>query len=134
MIEGFHPADYILGGLTIVMAVLGLFRGFSGMLAFVLAAIAAAFAASFGWAYSASLTTVTWQRGAGVLVATLLAFGLMRLMVKKLVNGLLSQPSDAIFGFLIGASLGALILVAWASAGAYLEYSFLAQQVSTYVR
>lgn len=134
MIEGFQPADYALCGVTIVMAVLGLFRGFSGTLGFVLGAVAAAFAASFGWVHSASFTDVAWQRGAGVLVATLLAFGIVRLVVKKLVNGLLAQPSDAIFGFLIGAALGILVLVAWAYSGAYLEYSILAREVSAYVR
>ena len=134
MIDGFQPADYALCGITVVMAVLGLFRGFSGTLAFVLAAIAAAFAGSFGWAYSASLTNVLWQRGAGVLVVTLLAFGFVRLIVKKLVNGLLAQPSDAILGFLTGAALGVLILAAWAFSGAYLEYSTLARAAAGYVR
>ena len=134
MIDGFQPADYALCGITVVMAVLGLFRGFSGTLAFVLAAVAAAFAGSFGWAYSASVTNVLWQRGAGVLVVTLLAFGFVRLIVKKLVNGLLAQPSDAILGFLTGAALGALILAAWAFSGAYLEYSTLARAAAGYVR
>ena len=134
MVEGFQPADYAICGITIVMAVLGLFRGFSGTLGFVLGAVAAAFAASFGWTYSASFTDVAWQRGAGVLVVTLLAFGIVRLIVKKLVNGLLAQPSDAIFGFLIGVALGVLILVAWAYSGAYLEYSTLAREASAYVR
>lgn len=134
VIENFLPADYALCGLTVVMAVLGLFRGFSGTLGFVLGVIAALVTASFGWTYSASLTAVVWQRGAGVLVATLLAFGFVRLIVKKLVNGLLAQPSDAIFGFLIGAALGVLVLVAWAHSGIYLEYSTLAKEVSSYVR
>ena len=134
MIEGFQPADYVLCGLMVVMAVLGLFRGFSGTLGFVLAAIAATLTATFGWTFSASFTDVTWQRALGVLVATLLAFGLVRLIVKKLVNGLLAQPSDAIFGFLIGAALGALVIVAWAHSGAYLEYSTLAKELSAYVR
>ena len=134
MVEGFQPADYAICGITIVMAVLGLFRGFSGTLGFVLGAVAAAFAASFGWVHSASFTDVAWQRGAGVLVVTLLAFGVVRLVVKKLVNGLLAQPSDAIFGFLIGVALGVLILVAWAYSGAYLEYSTLAREASAYVR
>lgn len=126
MISGFQPADYILCGITVVMTVLGLFRGFSGTLAFVLAAIAAVFTAMFGWPYSATLTPVMWMRGAGVLVATLLAFGFVRLVVKKLVNGLLAQPSDALLGALTGASLGVLLLVGWALSGMYLEYSNLA--------
>ena len=134
MIENFLPADYALCGITIVMAVLGLFRGFSGTLGFVLGAVAAAFAASFGWACSASFTEVAWQRGAGVLVATLLCFGIVRLIVKKLVNGLLAQPSDAILGCLIGVALGGLVLAAWAYSGAYLEYSNLAKEAAAYVR
>ena len=134
MVEGFLPADYAVCGVTIVMAVLGLFRGFSGTLGFVLGTIAAALAGTFGWTYSASLTDVVWQRGAGVLVGALLSFGLVRLIVKKLVNGLLAQPSDAIFGFLVGAALGVLILVAWAYSGAYLEYSLLAKEAAAYVR
>lgn len=134
MIDGFQPADYVLCGLTIVMAVLGLFRGFSGTLGFVAASAAAVFAALFGWTYSASLTSVAWQRGAGVLVATLLVFGLVRLVVKKFVNGLLAQPTDAIFGCLLGIAIGALLLLAWAHAGAYLEYSHLAREASAYVR
>ena len=134
MVEGFLAADYAICGITIVMAVLGLFRGFSGTLGFVLGAVAAAFAASFGWVHSASFTDVAWQRGAGVLAVTLLVFGIVRLIVKKLVNGLLAQPSDAIFGFLVGAALGVLILVAWAYSGAYLEYSTLAREASAYVR
>lgn len=134
MIDGFLPADYILCGLTIVMAVLGLFRGFSGTLGFILAALAAVLTATFGWTLSASFTEVAWQRAGGVLVATLLAFGLVRLIVKKLVNGLLAQPSDAIFGLLIGAAFGAAALFAWAHSGLYLEYSYLAKELSAYVR
>ena len=134
MIDGFQPADYALCGITIVMAVLGLFRGFSGTLGFAIGAVVAAFTASFGWTYSASLADVAWQRGAGTLVATLLAFGIVRLIVKKLVNGLLAQPTDAIFGLLVGAALGVLVLVGWAYSGAYLEYSTLAREVSAYVR
>ena len=134
MVEGFLPADYAVCGVTIVMAVLGLFRGFSGTLGFVLGTIAAALAGTFGWTYSASLTDVVWQRGAGVLVGALLSFGLVRLIVKRLVNGLLAQPSDAILGFLIGAAVGGAILVAWAYSGAYLEYSTLARGAAASVR
>ena len=129
-----QPADYALCGLTIVTSVLGLFRGFSGMLAFLLATAAAVFAAMFGWEYSVSFTPVAWMRGAGTLLGTLLVFGLVRLCVKKLVNGLLAQPSDSLFGLAIGASIGVILLVAWAYSGFHLEYSFLAQTAAQYVR
>ena len=126
-------ADYVLCGLTIVMVVTGLFRGFSGTIAFALAAAAAAAAGTFGWAWSATLTASAWQRVAGVLVASLLAFGIVRLIVKKLVNGLLAQPSDAILGALVGAAIGASVVVAWALSGLCPEYSALVRMVARHV-
>jgi len=134
VIEGFQPADYALCGLTVVMAVAGLFRGFSGALGFLLAVVAAAATAVFGWMYSVSLTTVVWQRAAGVLLTTLLAFGIVRTVVKRLVNGLLAQPSDALFGLLTGAAFGVLALLVWTWSGLYPEYSFLVRECAAYVR
>ena len=128
------PADYALCGLTLVLAVTGLFRGFSGTLAFVLATASAVFAGMFGWAYSASFTPELWMRAAGTIVGTLLVFGLVRLLIKKFVNGLLAQPSDAVFGMAIGALCGAVVLVAWAYSGLYPEYSNLVRVVAPYVR
>lgn len=129
-----QPADYVLCGITLVMAVTGLFRGFSGTLAFVLATVSAAAAGFVGWPYSAAFTPVPWMRGAGTLVGVLLVFGLVRLIVKKLVGGLLAQPSDALFGAVIGALVGVLLLVIWAYTGFHVEYSRLAQEIAPYVR
>ena len=129
-----QPADYVLCGLTIVMAVTGLFRGFSGTLAFALAAAASSAVGTVGWSYSATRTDVMWQRAGGVLVASLLAFGIVRLVVKKTVNGLLAQPADALFGALVGVALGAALLAAWAISGLYPEHSALVRAVSEYVR
>ena len=129
-----QTADYVLCGLTLEMAVTGLFRGFSGTVAFALASAAAAAAGSFAWSWSAGVTDVAWQRGAGVMVAALLAFGLVRLIVKKLVNGLLSQPSDAIFGALVGVALGGAAVAVWAWSGIYPEYSAIVRTVAEYVR
>lgn len=56
------------------------------------------------------------------------------MIVKKLVNGLLAQPSDAIFGFLTGAAFGALALGGWAYSGIYLEYSTLAAWLSQFLQ
>jgi len=128
-----QPADYVLLGGALVLTVTGLFRGFSGTLAFVLAAGAAGAIGFFGWPYSATFTEVMWMRGAGVLVAVLLGFGIVRMIVRKLVNGLLAQPSDALFGALVGASLAALLALAWAWSGFHLEYSTIATWLSAYV-
>ena len=75
-----------------------------------------------------------WMRGAAVLVGTLLVFGIVRFVVKRTVNGLLAQPSDALFGFLVGAVAGALLIVAWGFGGFALEYSNLAAEAARYVR
>ena len=128
------PADYAIGAVAVVMAFLGLFRGFSGTLAFAAASAAAMLVGSFGWTLSASFTDVAWQRAGGVLVAALLAFALVRIVVKRIVNGMLAQPSDAIFGMLAGLAITALLVLAWAWSGVYLEYSRLVQEVASHVR
>ena len=51
----------------------------------------------------------------------------------RAVIGLLAQPTDALAGALVGALLAALVLVAWARSGIYLEYSFLAQTVAAVI-
>ena len=124
------PADYVFLGITAVVAITGLFRGLSGSLAFVLATAAAVVAATFGWPYSATLTSEPWLRGLGLLVAALVVFGVVRLVVRKLVNGLLAQPADAIFGFLLGVLLGALALAGWAKSGFHVECSNLAKMAA----
>ncbi len=128
------PADYVLCALTLAAAVTGLFRGFSGTLAFLAALAAGGAAASFAWAFSADFTPETWVRAAVTLVASLFAFGIVRLAVKKLVNGLLAQPTDAIFGMLVGAAGGSLLAVGWAWSGMFLEYSAIASTVSAMIR
>ena len=128
------PADYVLLGLMALPAVLGLFRGFSGTIAFFAAGISSVIAWSFVWRLSADWASGIWLRGLETFLIVLLTFGLVRIIVKRLVNGLLSQPSDAVFGMLTGAVFGLLILVGWAYSGFYLEYSNLATEVAKYVR
>lgn len=117
------PADYVLAALVTVLSVTGLFRGFSGTLAFVLAAVAAGAAGALVWSSSEDFLTEIWMRYAVVLVSSLLAFGIVRVIVRKLVNGLLAQPGDAIFGFLAGLALGAGAVLLWAHSGMFVEYS-----------
>lgn len=133
MIEFFHPADYVIAVLAIVFSVMGLFRGFSGMLAFALASASAMATGSVAWNMSEPYFELLWARGLAVLLAVLFAFWIVRVIVRKLVNGLLAQPADAIFGFLAGVLLGALLPVGWAFSGLFLEYSYLASEVAGYV-
>ena len=129
-----QPADYVLCALALTAAVTGLFRGFSGTLAFLAAIAAGGTAASFVWTFSAGFTPEVWMRAAATLVAALLAFGIVRLVVKKLVNGLLAQPTDAIFGMLVGAAGGSLLALGWAWSGMFLEYSAIASMAAAMLR
>ena len=128
------PADYVLCGLTAALAVLGLFRGVSGTLAFFAGSAAAVMTTSLGWPLSAELTPELGYRIVGTVVATLVAFGLVRVIVRKLVNGLLAQPSDALLGCLLGVAVSALILAGWAMSGFHLELSNLATEASGYLK
>ncbi len=129
------PGDYVVGGITATLALLGLFRGFSGILAFLVASVASAAVSVFGWDFAATYLPNLWARGAAVLVAALLTFCLARVIVKKSVNGCLAQPSDSFFGLAVGVLTGGLLLVAWAYTGYYTEYSTLATEViAPYVR
>jgi len=104
-------ADYLILAASSVGFVLGLFIGFSGALAFLIGCISAGLAVRFGWSLSAEWISVDWLRALVTFLAALLAFGLVRLVTKKTVHGLVAQPGDAIFGALIAAVTG-FVLVA----------------------
>ena len=129
----FLPADYVLMALAVASAVLGLFRGFSGMLAFCIATGAAGIAGSIGWRISEPVFEHLWMRALAVLAGLLVVFGIVRALVRRLVNGLLSQPADALFGFVAGIFLVALVVVGWAVSGLFLEYSRIASELAVYV-
>ena len=106
----FTHADYGFMALAIILVVMGLFRGASGFFAFVSALAGAAAAAMCLWPYTASFSQELWVRSAIELVSVLLVYGVLRMIIKKVVNGLLSQPSDSIFGVLIALLFSALIV------------------------
>jgi uncharacterized membrane protein required for colicin V production len=128
------PADYALIAFTVITAITGLFRGFSGALAFIAALPAAGAVFAFGWPYSEIYTQVVWIRALAVLILALLTFGLVRLIIKKCVNGLLSQPADSIFGFLMGAAVGLIAIFSWAMSGMFLEYSNIASMAVGFIK
>jgi len=99
-------ADYVILGATLVAAILGLFGGFSGALAFLAGVGAATAAVRFGWDPLAARIHVNWLLVLATLAVALLAFGIARLIVKKTVNRLLAQPADAIFGMLAASAAG----------------------------
>lgn len=108
-------ADYAALAVTLGGAVVGLFIGFSGALAFLCGTAAAAAAGTFAFPMLASEIANVWVRGAAVGLGGLIVFGLVRFLVKKLVHGLVAQPGDAIFGALVAAvsSFSLVMSVLW---------------------
>lgn len=127
------PGDWALGAVALSLAVMGLFRGFSGSLAFVAAGACATTAAMFCWGYLTRWDMQMWVRGAIALTISLLVFGCVRAVVKKVVNGLLAQPADAIFGFIVGLVVSAVGVMVWAMVGVGLEYSNIVREVAKHV-
>lgn len=112
----FLPADYVILGAAAVAAVFGLFGGFSGALAFLAGTVGAAVSGRVAWAASIGWFDAAWARALASLALALVAFGLVRKVVRLVVHGILAQPGDAVFGFLVAAAGG----LALALAGAYL--------------
>ena len=112
-------SDYVVLVVTIGGGVIGLFIGFSGALGFLSGTVAAAAAGTYAYPYLVSQIPNGWARGMAELVGVLVVFGLVRLVVRKLVRGLVAQPGDSIFGALVSAlagavcSLGAIWLLAF---------------------
>lgn len=129
----FQPADYVLGVFTAFLALGGLFRGFSGMFAMLVAGAASFAAATWAWPASAGMLSSVWQRGFAVCVCTLLVFGVVRIVVKKTVGGLLDQPLDAIFGCAVGLVCAALAILAISAVPEARAYSLVARGVAWYV-
>lgn len=102
------PSDYVALALTLGGAVVGLFIGFSGALAFLVGTIAAAAVGTYAHNYLLPSIGNVWARGVILLVGTLLVFGLVRLIVRRLVRGIIAQPGDSIFGAIVSALTGAV--------------------------
>lgn len=96
--------DYVVLAIALAGAVVGLFVGFSGALAFLLATIVAGGAASYAWPRLVTEFPSTGMRGSVVAICALLLFGIVRFIVKRFVHGLVAQPGDAIFGAVLSAT------------------------------
>ncbi len=101
--------DYAILSAAAAGAVVGLFIGVSGALAFLAGALAAVAAGCFAWPSSANVLDAAWLRGIAVGVLSLLAFGIVRWLVKRCVHGLVAQPGDALLGSLFSALTAATV-------------------------
>lgn len=101
--------DYGILAMTLGGAVVGLFIGFSGALAFLAGLGVSVAAGFFAWPQSAAWISSVWLRALAVGVGALVVFGLSRLIVKKCVHGLVAQPGDALLGLTFAALAGATL-------------------------
>jgi uncharacterized membrane protein required for colicin V production len=122
-------SDYVILGVSLAAAILGMFGGFSGALAFLAGVGAAVATIRYGWNLLEARIEAPWALALAALVCALLVFGIARLIVKKTVKNILAQPADAIFGALIAAVTG----FAAALAGAYAMENLLEVPVNSQI-
>ena len=128
------PADYVLLGLTVLLTALGLFRGFSGAFAFLIATSLGIATVVSGWNGFLLGIGETWMRAVAAVVVFVVVFGVVRILVKLVVGKLLAQPSDAIFGVCLGLFCGGYLIWTLANNPQLCGYSFVAQEVHALVR
>ncbi len=129
-----QPADYVLLGLTVLLTVFGLIRGFSGVFAFLVGTSLSAASDVIGWRGFLSGINPVALRVATAVILFIAVFAVVRYVVKLIVGKLLSQPSDSIFGVCLGLFSGAFILWVLASSPDLRAYSYLAQEVHVHLR
>lgn len=124
-----QPADYVVIGLAVLMTAMGLFRGFSGAFAFLVATSLGASAVATGWTGFLASVEPVWVRAVAAIVVFVTVFGVIRLIVKFVVGKLLAQPSDSIFGVCLGLACGGLLVWALAHDPVVRSHSFIAREV-----
>lgn len=127
------PADYILLGAAVVLAGMGLFRGFSGVFAFVVGFAVAGAADFIGWSTFLAGFESVWTRALAAVVLYVVVFGLVRYLVKLAVGRVLSQPSDAVFGCVLGLLCGILLVWAVSMSPFLCEKSNIARMLNSHV-
>ena len=128
------PADYVVIGLTVVLSALGLVRGFSGAFAFLVGTSFGIAAVVGGWNGLLAGIDALWLRVAAAVLVFVVAFGIVRILVKLVVGKLLEQPSDSIFGVCLGLFCGGFLIWTLANNPQLRGYSFVAQEVHALVR
>lgn len=112
--------DYVLVAILGALAVIGLFKGFSGWLGTIVGLVAVTFVAPllFGpcmvWAAGCTFLGGASVMPVGViidLVLSLIVFGLVSKLVVKFVGAILPQPFNALVGAASGLLLGSVVVV-----------------------
>lgn len=129
-----QPVDYVLLGLSVLLTALGLFRGFSGAFAFLVATSLGAATVVSGWSGFLSGVNPIWARAFAAILVFVVVFGAARYLIKLIVGKVLSQPSDSIFGVCLGLFCGGFMIWALANEPQLRGYSFLAQEAHALLR
>lgn len=132
--EHLQVLDWALSGAAVFFAVIGIFRGFSGEAGSAAGWIAGATAAYFAWDFSADWTGTKWISFVFAAAASLFSFWLVRVVVSKLVNKALSQPTDAFVGFILGIVKIAAVVIALVHFDIGTGHSVILKAAESYVR
>lgn len=112
--EMLTPVDWVLLGLVALLAVIGLFRGISGELGSLAGLVVALVVgyALYGVATSCADHYAFGRVGAVAIdfLFALLAFGGVRILVRKFVSFLVGKPADCTLGLLSGLFKGVVVL------------------------
>ena len=103
------PLDYILLALSCFFVLLGVVRGASGIFSFLVGIIFSGAAVIFFWPTLESLIAQQPVRYLVACVGALLFFGGVRVIVRKVLNDILDQPADMIFGLAAGVVIAVLM-------------------------
>jgi uncharacterized membrane protein required for colicin V production len=133
MIDKLLILDWLFIAIALIFSITGAFRGLSGTIAFVAAFSVSLASYYYFWPLSSEYFDSVPVRILVVMAVLLIVFGIVRLILKKTINVLISQPSDSIFGFLTGFALAFAILFVWVRSNLYLEFSYIATQLAQYL-
>lgn len=104
--------DYAIVAAGAFFALVGLFRGFSGEVGSASGWIAGAAAAYFSWNEASIALPEKWMAIAVSAVISVFSFWIIRVVVSKLINKALSQPTDALVGCTLGlVKISAIVIL-----------------------
>lgn len=104
------------------------------MFSLVAASVISFATAVFSWSFVCLLDVPSWAHFVIALVIGLAVFGLVRVLVKKIVFKLLAQPADSIFGFCLGIVISLLLIYIASNVQLAVDHSVIAREAGALVK
>lgn len=123
------PIDYILLAFSCFFVILGAIRGASGIFSFLVGIVFSCAAVIFLWPTLESFVVQQPVRYLVACVGALLFFGGVRVIVRKVVNDILDQPADMIFGIVSGVVIAVLMFYISVNISTVRENSFIVHEM-----